>query len=53
MKWDRLRTGCMPTGNYREGQLYWEQHRNETVDESSFGNVKTEPLKIAGNNLWE
>ncbi|KAM6356999.1 LOW QUALITY PROTEIN: tripartite motif-containing protein 42 [Alca torda] len=43
----------MPRGSYREGHLYREQHRNEAVDESSFGKAKTEALKIAGNKLWE
>lgn len=53
MKWDHLRTSCMPTGSYREGHLYWEQHRNGVADESCFGKAKTRALKIAGNKLWE
>lgn len=51
MKQDHLRTGCMPTGSYREGHLYWEQHRNEAAHESSFGKAKTRALKIPGNKL--
>lgn len=53
MKWDHLRTGCMPTGSYRESHLYWEQHRNEAVNEGSFGKAETRTLKIAEDNQWE
>lgn len=53
MKQDHLRTGCMPTGSYREGHLYWEQHRNEAAHEISFGKAKTRALKIPGNKLQE